>query len=93
MEILNKLQELFDSIVGFKIPLWLILIGFVAVRVVQNLDSLDKLKAMVLIPIARKLHILRIEKAAIKYDLQGKIQSSFGQISKELPKENNKYKH
>ena len=52
----------------------------------KTLPIIDKIKSLVLKPIAKKIKFKKIVKAAIKYDIRGKINCEVLKLKEELPK-------
>jgi hypothetical protein len=64
-----------------------IVLGFYLLeKIGKNLPLLNKFWAAVLVPIAKHIKWSRLQKSAIKNDIQGKVNTVAGLISKELPK-------
>jgi len=59
--------------------------GWAVGSLVNNIPAFLKLKALILLPIARKIRFRKLEKEAIKSDIQGKVNYVVKRIAAELP--------
>ena len=84
LEFMNKHPKL--GYIAFFVFLFL----YIFDKIASNFPSYSKLTASILVPLAKKLKFKSLQKAAIKSDIQGKVNTVISAISKEIPQESMK---
>lgn len=80
---LSNLDFLSNPLLGWLVAILLII--WIVRDFVKNFPLFLKFKAIFYIPIARRLHFRRLEKEAIKCDIQGTVNYAVNSIIEELP--------
>ncbi len=60
-------------------------IAWSIVKLIENLPAILKLKAIILIPLVKRFKFYKLEKEAIRSDIQGTVNRAVNEIANELP--------